>query len=58
MVVIVPVRLGYRKRLVLCRKPVPVGGIIRVWVLEYLKVSFAKFSLRERTELHQNQPQR
>ncbi len=42
MVVIVPVNQGYRKRLVLCRKPVPVGGIIRVRVLERLRVSFVK----------------
>lgn len=40
-----------RKRLVLCRKPAPVGGIIRVRVLERLKVSFVKFSQTARTEL-------
>lgn len=41
MVVIVLTSLGYRKRLVLCRKPVPVGGIIRLWAPECLKVIFA-----------------
>lgn len=51
MVVIVPVSPGYRKRLVLCRKPVPVWGIIRVWVLECLKVSFVKFSQTARSLL-------
>lgn len=32
------------------------GGIISVWVLERLKVSFVEFSQTTRTGLHKNQP--